>query len=64
MNRGIDDENDELIDIVAGPCFICDCSGENFDSLDDERIEKYLKLFNYPEVFIRIDGKMMSIKLN
>ena len=39
LNRGVYDENKKLIDIIAGTAFICDCSGENFGSLNDEQIK-------------------------
>ena len=33
LNRALYDENHEIYDIIAGPAFICDCSGESFGSL-------------------------------
>ena len=33
LNRALYDENHEIYDIIAGPAFVCDCSGENFGSL-------------------------------
>ena len=42
LNRGVYDDNKQLIDIIAGTAFICDCSGENFGSLTEEQIKKYL----------------------
>ena len=51
MNRALYDENHEIYDIIAGPAFICDCSGENFGSLSDEQIKKYSRQFMRPERF-------------
>ena len=45
----------EILDIIAGPCFICDCSGEDFGSLSDEQLRKYAEKFRYPEQFVRIN---------
>ena len=45
LNRGVYDETKKLIDIIAGTAFVCDCSGENFGSLNDEQIKKYSKMF-------------------
>ena len=44
-------ENHEIYDIIAGPAFICDCSGESFGSLSDEQIKKYSRQFMRPERF-------------
>lgn len=63
LNRGVYADDGSLIDIIAGPAFICDCSGENFDSLSDELIEKYLEEFRYPEVFFNIKGEITGIKI-
>lgn len=41
----------EMIDIIAGPCFICDCSGESFGSLNEEQQRKYTEMFKKPERF-------------
>ena len=38
LNRALYDENHEIYDIIAGPAFICDCSGESFGSLSDRAI--------------------------
>lgn len=43
----------QMIDIIAGPCFICDCSGSDFGSLSDEQIKRYMEQFKYPEHFFR-----------
>ena len=42
---------DDILDIIAGPCFICDCTGDSFDSLTDEQCQRYLEKFRYPEQF-------------
>ncbi len=48
----------EILDIIAGTCFICDCSGENFGGLTDEQLARYREKFLYPENFIRINGEI------
>ena len=62
LNRGVRDKEGNLIDIIAGPAFICDCSGESFASLSDEMIEKYSKEFKYPEQFFRINDEIKGMK--
>ena len=55
-------ENGEMMDIIFGKFFICDCSGENFASLGKEQKEKYLALFDKPERFFRTDGEIKAVK--
>lgn len=64
LNRGVYDENKKLIDIIVGTAFICGCSGENFESLSDEQIKKYLKQFKYPEKFFRVNDQIKGIQFN
>ena len=61
LNRAIKDtETGELIDIIAGPFFICDCSTENFGSLSQEQMDRFLEQFKNPERFYRIDGEIVA----
>lgn len=55
-----------LIDIIAGTFFICLApeDSEHFESLTDELIEKYDKLFHYPETFYKDDeGNIRVLKI-
>jgi len=57
LNRAIQIEGisgREIIDIVAGDFFIAyaPMDSENFESLPDDLLEKYLKMFKYPESFL------------
>ena len=60
LNRAIYDGN-EMVEIIAGPCFICDCSRENFRSLSDEQLKRYSRQFKYPEAFIKMNGEIKAI---
>ena len=51
----------QMIDIIAGPCFICDCSGEDFGSLTAEQLQKYMEQFKYPEHFFRVGGEIKAV---
>ena len=64
LNRAVYGDNKELIDIIAGPFFICDCSGENFGSLNDAQLKKYAETFRYPETFLRVNGDIKAIKFD
>ena len=39
----------EMIEIMAGTFFICDCSGESFGSLSEEQLKKYTEMFKVSE---------------
>ena len=61
-NRALrDDETGKIVDIVCGPCFICDCSGERFGSLSQEQLDRYAKQFRRPEQFIRLNKEIVAI---
>ena len=53
LNRAVYSDDKQIIDIIAGPAFICACKGEDFVSLSDEQIRRYKKRFRYPEIFFR-----------
>ena len=50
--------------VIAGTFFICDCSGSNFGSLSQEQQQKYLRMFKYPERFLKINGELAALKYN
>lgn len=49
-NRAVFTESGELVDVVFGTFFICglDNDNEDFGSLSDKQIEKYLEIFKNP----------------
>lgn len=47
----------EILDIIAGTCFICDGSGESFGSLTEEQAQRYKDKYLLPETFVKLDGK-------
>ena len=63
LNRAIRMDG-QILDVIAGPFFICDCRGENFGSLSAEQQRRYLKLFKYPERVMKINGEIASIPYN
>ena len=52
-NRAVYDQDGKIMDIIFGPFCICDCSGEDFGSLSQEQIDRYMEQFNYPEMFFK-----------
>lgn len=60
LNRAVY-ANGEMVDIMAGPFFICDCSGSKFDSLSTEQLIKYRKIFQRPERFAKFNDKIIAL---
>ena len=63
-NRAVYGENKEILDVIFGTFFICDCSGQNFGSLDREQLERFAKQFRLPEKLISVNGKILSVRYN
>ena len=63
FNRAIrEEDSNEIMDIVAGPFFVCGLTEDNFGSLTEEQQRKYLELFRYPERFVCIDTDILATK--
>ena len=60
-NRSVKNDEGVMVDFIFGPAFICDCRGENLDSLSDEQIDRYGKMFRYPEHLARVNGTLLGI---
>jgi len=63
LNRALCDENGEVYDIIAGTFFICGLSDHNFDSLPPELMERFKKEFHDPQMFQKINGKILTVKV-
>lgn len=63
LNRAVyaDPNRGEMLDIIAGTFFVCDCSGENFGGLSSEQLRRYTEQFKYPERFFRIDNEIRAV---
>jgi len=61
LNRAIRDEDGDIMEIIAGTFFICDCSGESFGSLTQEQLARYTKQYQNPERFIRMNDAIRAI---
>ena len=60
-NRAVYGENGEMIDVIFGSFFICDCSGESFGSLSDEQIKRYQEKYQNPERFFQVNNKIVAV---
>ena len=63
-NRSVKNEDGVMVDFTCGPAFICDCRGESFDSLSDEQLVRYTKMFRYPEHLAKLNGQLIGIPFN
>ena len=59
--RAIYGEDKQMMDIIFGPFFICDCSGENFASLSREQLQRYSEQFKNPERYFRVNGEIKAV---
>ena len=59
-NRAIRGKNGKVEDIIFGSFFICDCSSEDFGSLNEEQVKHYKKMFDKPEHFYMMDGEIIA----
>ena len=64
LNRGIENENGQLIEIIAGPFFIAyaPLESEEFLSLPAELEEKYKEKFRRPERFFKTPAGIKAVK--
>ncbi|BDF59182.1 hypothetical protein CE91St36_19990 [Christensenellaceae bacterium] len=62
LNRAIYNEVGEMADIIAGDFLVVGLGDEDFISLNSEYAAKYSKLFQCPEQFIKIGGKISVIR--
>lgn len=60
-NRAVYDADHNIVDIIFGPFFICDVSTPDFGSLTPEQLDRYGRLFQRPEHFFRLDGKIAAV---
>lgn len=64
LNRALRDENGKVYDILAGSSLVVGLGEEDFASLAPEHLEKYRNLFEYPEVFLSVNGEILAIRIN
>lgn len=64
LNRAIQSEDGQVMEILAGPFFICyaPIESEKFLSLPKELEEKYQKKFDKPKQFFRTDSGIKAVK--
>lgn len=63
LNRALRDEDHHVYDVVAGTFLVAGLGAEDFCSLNEKQIEKYSEHFKTPELFLRINGRMLVIPI-
>lgn len=64
LNRAVYGENNQIIDIIAGPFIICAVppDSEDFCGLSDEQAKKYAMRFKYPEQFFKVNDEIRAMR--
>ena len=60
-NRAVYDEDGEMVDIICGIFLITGLGEEDFTSLPKDMQEKYEKMFHDPEVFLKLNGRILAL---
>ena len=62
-NRALRDGGGNMYDLICGTFFLCAAppESENFESLTEEQMERYTERFQRPEVFLRVNGEIISV---
>ena len=60
--RALRDETGTIYDIICGPFFVCGLGAEDFTSLSENLTDKYYRLFERPELFVRVGGNLLVMR--
>ena len=60
-NRAVYGEDGKIMDIIFGPFFVCDCSGQNFGSLSQEQLKRFSEQFRRPERFYKMGSEITAV---
>ena len=60
LNRALRDADGDIYDIVAGRFFIVGLGESDFIDLPHELAEQFAERFRQPEMFMRVDGKIVA----
>ena len=62
-NRLLKDEDGNIYDVIAGTFYVVGLDEENFGSLSEELIEKYMKKFKQPYLYVQLGMGIMEIPI-
>ena len=60
LNRALRDSDGDIYDIIAGTFFIAGLGESDFTDLPHELAERFAEQFRQPEMFMRVDGKIVA----
>ena len=63
LNRVLRDEDGQIYDVVAGTFLIVGLGEEDFISLTPEHMKQFKETFNTPEMFVRLNGKLVVLPM-
>lgn len=63
-NRALKDEDGEIYDIIFGTFYVVGLSEDNFCSLTEEQIEKYLKEYEQPYSYVRMGKGIIEVPIH
>ena len=64
LNRALRDVDGDIYDIVAGNFFIVGLGQNDFTDLPHELAEQFAEQFRQPEMFMRVDGKIVAAPMD
>ena len=64
LNRALRDSDGDIYDIVAGNFFIVGLGQNDFTDLPHELAEQFAERFRQPEMFMRVDGKIVAAPMD
>lgn len=63
LNRVLRDEDGQIYDVVAGTFLIVGLGEDDFTSLTPEHMKRFKEKFETPEMFMRINGKLVVLPM-
>ena len=63
LNRALRDSHGDIYDIVAGNFFIVGLGQNDFTDLPHELAEQFAEQFRQPEMFMRVDDKIVAARM-
>ena len=63
LNRVLRDEDGQIYDVDAGTFLIVGLGEEDFTSLTPEHMKQFKEKFDTPEMFMRINGKLVVLPM-
>lgn len=63
LNRVLRDEDGQIYDVVAGTFLIVGLGESDFTSLTPEHMKQFKEKFDTPEMFMRLNGKLVVLPM-